>query len=167
MPDTDLAELYGVEIRALTQAVKRNRERFPADFMFQLTWPETHALRSQTVILEGAPEQKTDTRTTASQRGRHRKYRPYVFTEQGVAMLSSVLKSKRAVRVNIEIMRAFVKLRRLLASNAELGRRLDQLEARVGRHDQEFAAVVQAIRQLMEPPPGPKRKPIGFASENE
>ena len=75
--------------------------------------------------------------------------------------------SKRAVRVNIEIMRAFVRLRRLLASNAELGRRLDQLEARIGRHDQEFAAVVQAIRQLMEPPPGPRRQPIGFASETE
>ncbi len=146
MLDTDLAELYEVETKVLNQAVKRNLDRFPADFCFQLTANEADALdrlRSQIVTLK---------------RGEHRKYLPYVFTEQGVAMLSSVLHSPRAVQVNIEIMRAFVRLRRMLASNAGLARKLAALEK---KYDAQFKIVFDAIRQLMSPPE-PKRREIGF-----
>ncbi len=148
----DLAVLYGVETRALVQAVKRNRDRFPADFMFQLTPAEWADLKSQFVI---------------SSWGGARRGRPYAFSEQGVAMLSSVLKSKRAVRVNVEIMRAFVRLRRVLAANAALARRLDELERRVGQHDEQFVDVIRAIRELMEPPPAPKKGRIGFRPHDE
>jgi len=144
--DNDLARLYGVETRGLNQAVKRNAERFPEDFMFQLSPDEAEAWlrsRSQFVILK---------------RGENLKYRPYAFTEQGVAMLSSVLHSDRAVRVNIEIMRAFVQLRQMLASNAELARKLETLEK---KYDAQFKVVFDAIRQLMSPPARPKRE-IGF-----
>jgi len=115
MLDEDLAALYQVDVKALNQAVKRNCLRFPSDFMFRLTAAEARSLRSQTVTLD-------------SGRGRHRKYVPYAFTEQGVAMLSSVLRSPRAVSVNIEIMRAFVRLRRMLESHADLAKKLDELE---------------------------------------
>ena len=145
MLDRDLAELYGVETRILLQAVKRNKDRFPKDFMFQLDNKELVCLRSQIVM--------------SKQRGGRRRP-PYVFTEQGVAMLSSVLKSKRAVLVNVEIMRAFVRLRRLLSSHVDLARRLDALEA---KYDSQFKAVFDAIRQLMEPPETGKRR-IGFQS---
>jgi len=144
MVDSDLAELYGVETRVLVQAVRRNRDRFPEDFMFQLTKDEFDALRSRSVI-------------SGSGWG-GRRYPPYVFTEQGVAMLSSVLRSKRAVQVNIEIMRAFVRLRRMLASHAELARRLDALEK---KYDVQFKVVFDAIRELMAPSE-PKRRPVGF-----
>ena len=117
MLDADLARLYGVEARALNQAVKRNARRFPADFMFQLSWEEAERSRSQIVILNERGMQ-----------GRNVKYRPFAFTEQGVAMLSSVLKSERAVQVNVEIMRAFVRLRSLIGQNRELAQRLDALE---------------------------------------
>ena len=153
MLDADLAELYGVETKALNQAVRRNKERFPEDFMFQLTadeaeklsfHPGTSSLRSQIVT---------------SKKGRGgRRYLPFAFTEQGVAMLSSVLRSKRAVEVNIAIMRAFVKLREMLASNHELARRLDQMEK---KYDARFKIVFDAIRELMKPPDKPRR-PIGF-----
>jgi ORF6N domain len=145
MLDTDLAELYEVAVKLLNQAVKRNRSRFPEDFMFQLTAEEVDSLRSHFVTLKAG-------------RGRHRKYRSFAFTEQGVAMLSSVLRSKRAVQVNIEIMRAFVRLRQMLASNAELARKLDALER---KYDAQFKVVFDAIRQLMTPPEPNKRK-IGF-----
>ncbi len=148
MLSTDLAKLYQVAPRALVQAVKRNIERFPADFMFQLTDEEFAALKSQIVI---------------SSWGGLRRATPYAFTEQGVAMLSGVLRSRRAVRVNIEIMRAFVRLRKLLASNEELSRKLAALEK---KYDTQFRAVFDAIRQLMTPPE-PKRRPIGFGRENE
>ena len=149
---SDLAVLYGVETRALVQAVKRNLERFPADFAFQLTEHEVTALRSQFVILDEATNQHQG-------RGRHAKYAPYAFTEQGVAMLSSVLKSKQAVQVNVEIMRAFVRLRGLVARDQQLARRLNDLES---RYDRQFKVVFDAIRELMTPPhPAPKRK-IGF-----
>jgi hypothetical protein len=149
MLDADLANLYGVTTKALNQAVKRNVGRFPADFMFRLSARETRELnRSQTV--------------TGSQKHRDPRYPPYAFTEQGVAMLSSVLRSQRAVNVNIEIMRTFVRLRKLLAANAELAARLDELERRVGTHDEQFVQVVRAIRQLMEPPTTPARRRIGF-----
>lgn len=151
MLDVDLAALYGVPAKVLNQAVKRNLARFPADFMFQLDWVETVALRSQNVTLERAP----------SRTGRHSKYRPFAFTEQGVAMLSSVLRSKRAVQANVEIMRAFVRLRGLVAHNKELARRLDELES---KYDRQFKVVFDAIRELMSaPPPSPKRR-IGFVS---
>ena len=155
MLDAGLAALYGVEVRALNQAVRRNPDRFPADFMFQLTWEETAALRSQIVILEKAGP-------SASVRRRHARYRPYAFTEQGVAMLSSVLKSRRAVRTNVEIMRAFVRLRNMVGHNRELARRLDALES---KYDRQFKIVFDAIRELMAPPVTPKRK-IGFVSSD-
>jgi hypothetical protein len=153
--DTELAALYGVETRVLLQAVRRNRERFPEDFMLQLTAPEWAALRSQFVTLK-------------SGRGQHRKYLPYAFTEQGVAMLSSVLGSDRAIAVNIQIMRAFVRMREMLVSNKELALKLDQLEARIEKklaaHDEAIAAILSAIRELMNPPP-PKRRSIGFTAD--
>ncbi len=145
MLDADLASLYSVEAKVLNQAVKRNVERFPADFMFQLTAEEADHLRSQSV-------------TSSSWGGR--RYLPYVFTEQGVAMLSSVLRSPRAVQVNIEIMRAFVRLRQMLQQNADLARKLALLE---GKYDAQFRAVFDAIRELMKPPAKPKRR-IGFGS---
>jgi hypothetical protein len=152
--DEDLAVLYGVPTKVLLQAVKRNAGRFPEDFMFQLIAAEWAALRSQIV-------------TSTPGRG-GRRYTPYVFTEQGVAMLSSVLNSERAIAVNIEIMRAFVKLRELLSSNRELARRFSQLETRLDKklteHDQAIAAILAAIRELMNPP-APKRHGIGFTAD--
>jgi hypothetical protein len=149
MLDRDLAVLYQVTTAALNQAVRRNRERFPNDFMFQLTRSEFAQLnRSQIVI--------------GSQKHRDPRFRPYAFTEQGIAMLSSVLRSQRAIQVNIEIMRTFVELRKMLASNAELSRRLDDLES---RYDRQFKIVFDAIRQLMTPP-SHTRKQIGFHVES-
>jgi hypothetical protein len=137
--DSELAKLYGVATRALVQAVKRNIRRFPDDFMFQLTREEDETLRSQTVI---------------SKKGRGgRRYCPYAFTEQGVAMLSRVLNSDRAIEVNIAIMRAFVKLRELLGTHKDLARKLEDLERKLGQHDQKFQIAFEAIRQLMGPPP--------------
>ena len=152
MLDRDLARFYDVSTSAFNQAVKRHRERFPADFMFRLTadeardwWAEnlSKSLRSQNVILK---------------QGQHIKHRPYAFTEHGILMLSSVLKSERAIHVNIEIMRAFVKLRRMLASNTDLARKLLELES---KYDRQFKIVFDAIRQLMTPQ-APEPKPIGF-----
>jgi hypothetical protein len=147
MLSPDLAALYGVEPRALVQAVKRNRTRFPDDFMFQLAPDEWRILKSQSVI---------------SSWGGMRAL-PYAFTEQGVAMLSSVLRSPRAVQVNVEIMRAFVRLRRILAENAGLAHRLDELEM---KYDVQFKAVFDAIRSLMQPPE-PKKKRIGFVTDDD
>jgi hypothetical protein len=144
MLDADLAALYRVDVKALNQAVKRNRARFPADFMFRLTAQEGESLRSQIV-------------TSKAGRG-GRRTAPYAFTEQGVAMLSSVVRSARAISVNIEIMRAFVKLRRILDSHSQLAKRLDELEA---KYDDQFTVVFQAIRELMAPPAA-IRKSIGF-----
>jgi len=155
--DSDLARLYGVETRALVQAVKRNMDRFPPDSMFQLTREEIADLRSQTVI--------------SSWGGR--RYPPYMFTEQGVAMLSSVLKSPQAITVNIEIMRIFVRLRDTLESNKELAAKLEELERKTEllalKHDTlaqntraQLKQVFDAIRELMTPPEPPKKRPIGF-----
>ncbi len=144
MLDSDLAELYGVETRVLVQAVQRNGDRFPDDFMFRLTKEEFAGLTSQIVM--------------SNPGSGGRRSLPYAFTEQGVAMLSSVLRSKQAVQVNIEIMRAFVRLRQMLASQAVLARRLDKLEK---KYDAQFKSVFDAIRQLMAPSE-PKRHPIGF-----
>ena len=151
MLDETLAALYEVEVKVLNQAVKRNSERFPAVFMFQLTAEEAALLRSQFV--------------TSKPEGRGgRQYLPYAFTEQGVAMLSSVLPSEGAIHVNIEIMRAFVRLRQMLASNAELARKLEALER---KYDAQFKVVFDAIRELMTPPVPRKKRPIGFAPWEE
>jgi hypothetical protein len=146
--DSDLAALYQVETKALTRAVRRNAERFPGDFMFQLAAEESGALRSQFGALETG-------------RGKHRKYAPYVFTEQGVAMLSSVLNSQRAVQVNIEIMRAFVRLRETVSTHKDLARQLIALES---RYDRQFKVVFDAIRGLMKEPES-KRRGIGFTAK--
>jgi hypothetical protein len=151
MLDEDLAELYGVETKRLVEQVKRNLERFPADFMFQLDRTEADSLRSQIA-------------TSNTSRG-GRRYAPYVFTEQGVAMLSSVLRSKRAIAVNIEIMRTFVELRRAAISYTALQQRLDDLEremtGRLDAHDEQLGQIFEALHQLMTPPVRP-RKPVGF-----
>ena len=146
MLDTDLTELYGVETRALKQAVRRNKKRFPDDFMFELSKEENRSLRSQNVILE---------------RGKYSKYLPFAFTEQGVAMLSSVLNSERAIGVNIEIMRAFVRVREMLGAHRELAAKLMELETRIQDHDEQIQTIFEAIRQLMTPPEKPKKR-IGF-----
>ncbi len=132
----DLAKLYGVETRLLNQAVKRNIKRFPSDFMFQLTKEEFAVLRSQIVIFEKG-------------KGKYPKYLPYMFTEQGISMLSTVLKSERAIQVNIEIMRAFVRLRKIFSSNAQLASKLKSLEK---KYDEQFRFVFEAIYKLMETP---------------
>ena len=146
MLDSDLAALYGVETKALNQAVRRNIKRFPEDFMFELSREENDSLRSQIVTLK-------------SGRGQHRKYLPYAFTEQGVAMLSSVLNSDQAIEVNILIMRAFVKLREMISTHKDLARKLEQLEK---KYDSQFKLVFDVIRQLMAPPEPKKKRPIGF-----
>ena len=151
MLDRDLAELYGVPTKRLNEQIRRNPKRFPADFMFRLTREEAGSLRSQIATLDNG-------------RGKHRKYLPFVFAEQGVAMLSSVLNSERAILVNVEIMRAFVRLRRLLASNKELAAKLAELERKVAGLGSQVGGIFEAIRQLMNPPEPkvvPPRK-IGF-----
>ena len=153
MLDEDLAELYGVTAKRLNEQVKRNRDRFPKDFMFQLNPGESRNLRSQFAT----SSLRSQSVTLPDHGGR--RYLPYVFTEQGVAMLSSVLHSKRAVKVNIEIMRAFVKLRQLLASHASLARKLNELEQ---KYDKQFRVVFEAIRNLMAPAEEPEKELIGF-----
>jgi hypothetical protein len=151
--DSDLAELYGVRVSALNQAVKRNASRFPEDFFFRLNAHEADALKSQSV-------------TSNPARGGRRRSTPAAFTEQGVAMLSSVLRSPRAVQVNIEIMRTFVRLRRLLATNEELRRKIHELERDT---DDRFRVIFDAMRELMgdgaEPESSPKKPRIGFRAE--
>lgn len=144
MLDSDLAQLYGVTVGRLNEAVKRNEDRFPSDFMFQLTKPEFEHLKSQIAI--------------SSSTWGGRRHAPYAFTEQGVAMLSSVLRSKRAIEVNIAIMRTFVRLREMIASNKGLARRLNELEK---KYDGQFRVVFEAIRGLMAEP-APKSRHIGF-----
>jgi phage regulator Rha-like protein len=151
MLDSELAGLYGVELRALIQAVKRNLRRFPDDFMFQLTLEEYRSLRSQIVILNNRG------------RGRHRKYIPYVFTEQGVAMLSGLLHSSRAIETNIAIMRAFVRMREMLAENQVLSEKLKELENKLIAHDYQIEDILTAIRNLMREPKKHKPK-IGYLS---
>jgi hypothetical protein len=148
MLDSDLAVLYGVTTGALNRAVDRNKDRFPADFMFELSAQEYENLKSRFGI-------------SSSHGGR--RSRPHAFTEQGVAMLSSVLKSKRAVQVNVEIMRTFVRLRQMLATHADLARKLVELEK---KYDHNFKVVFDALRELMMPPPDKKRRPIGYHGES-
>ncbi|MDD5173304.1 MAG: ORF6N domain-containing protein [Candidatus Omnitrophica bacterium] len=150
MLSTHLADLYDVEAKVLIQAVKRNMDRFPKDFIFQLTEDEYKILKSQFVT---------------SSWGGIRRANPYAFTEQGVAMLSSVLNSKRAVQVNIAIMRAFVRLRDVLSNRKELTYKLKELESKIEKHDADIQTIFEAIRQLMAPPPEKPRRMIGFKQE--
>ena len=154
-----LAELYGVEPRVLIQAVKRNLERFPGDFMFQLAPQEVALLRSQIVTLKNSGQRRSRSQFVILKQGKNIKYPPYAFTEQGVAMLSSVLHSKRAIRMNVEIMRTFVRLRQLLASHADLAAKLEEMEK---KYDVQFKIVFDAIRHLVSPPSATPRKQIGF-----
>ncbi|OIN97129.1 DNA-binding protein [Candidatus Desantisbacteria bacterium CG1_02_38_46] len=147
MLDSDLAQLYGVTTKRLNEQVRRNIKRFPDDFMFQLTKKEYDSLRSHFA--------------TSKERRGGRRYLPYSFTEQGVAMLSSVLNSERAIQVNIAIMRVFVKIRKILSTHKELAYKLSQLERKIEKHDEEIQAIFEAIRQLMIPPEKSKRQ-IGF-----
>lgn len=153
MLDTDLAELYQVETKALKRAVRRNRDRFPDDFMLELSLAEATALRRQFGTLEKG-------------RGRYAKYEPYAFTEHGVAMLSSVLKSKRAVHMNILIIRAFVKLREVLATHKDLARKMEELERRQRDHSTKINAVYVVVKRLIAAPAKPKR-PIGFRTDDK
>jgi hypothetical protein len=148
MLDSDLADLYGVSVKRLNEQVRRNKERFPADFAFHLTGQEVMNLKSQIA-------------TSSSAHGGRRKL-PWAFTEQGVAMLSSVLRSPTAVKVNIEIMRAFVRLRRLLATPGELVAQLQQLAETVQLHDDQIKVITDVLRMMMEPRPSVPRRPIGF-----
>jgi hypothetical protein len=148
--DRDLAVLYGVTTSNLNKAVRRNRERFPSDFMFQLKRQEANEL------------QRLRFQSGSLKHGQHVKFLPYAFSQEGVAMLSSVLNSECAVRVNIAIMRAFVKLREMMESNLELARKFAELEARVGGHDEQIAEIIEAIHQLMDPPAPESTKEIGF-----
>ena len=142
MLDSHLAELYGVSTKRLNEQVRRNAARFPSDFMFRLNAKEHDSSRSHFATLE-------------VRRGQHRKYLPYVFTEQGVAMLSSVLNSERAIQVSIAIMRAFVRLRQILATHKDLARKLQEMEK---KYNHQFSIVFEALRQLMKPPERPKRR---------
>ena len=155
--DRELAAIYGVETRTLNQAVKRNGERFPEDFMFQLTAEEVELSRSQTVILNPG-------------RGQNIKYLPYAFTEHGAIQAANILSSPRAIEMGVYVVRAFVKLRELLSSNRELARRFAQLETRLDKklteQDRAIGAILSAIRELMHPTP-PKRRPIGFTADLE
>jgi len=157
MLDSDLARLYNVETKALNRAVRRNLGRFPPDFMFRLTDEEFEELRRQS----GASALRYQIGTLKPGRGQYRKYLPYVFTEQGVAMLSSVLRSQRAIKVNVEIIRTFVWLREMAITHVDFARRLDDLES---KYDAQFKVVFDAIRKLMEPPPKRPRPRIGFGA---
>jgi len=177
--DSDLAELYGVATKVLNQAVHRNLARFPSDFMFQLSEDEMENLKPQIVTSSEAEpslrsqivtlDAETDflrSQSATLKRGQHRKYLPYAFTEQGVAMLSSVLRSSRAVEVNIAIMRTFVQLRRLMDSNQLLAEKIETLEQKYSEHDQNFTLVFDAIKQLISGDSNPRRE-MGFHTDPE
>ena len=152
--DEDLATLYGVEVKRLKEAVRRNRNRFPSDFLLELTWDEFHSLRSQFASLK---------------RGQHSKFLPFGFTEQGVAMLSSVLRSETAILVNIDIMRAFVHFRRILEVNTVLAGKIYELEKNIVSHDEKLKLIFKVIRQLMDKPKEtlPSRRKIGYNVEKD
>jgi len=158
MLDRDLAELYGVSTKALNQAVKRNISRFPDDFMYQLTRQEVAILRSQFVT------SNLKSQIVISSWG-GRRHPPYVFTEQGVAMLSSVLSSERAIQVNILIMRAFTKLREILLSHKDLAAKVETLERKYSEHDETIKAIFAAVKRLLAPPPVKRKRIIGFQVE--
>jgi hypothetical protein len=152
--DSELASLYGATTKRFNEQVRRNRKRFPADFMFELTAEESRSLRSQFATLKTG-------------RGQHRKYLPYVFTEHGAIMAATILDSPRAVEISVYVVRAFVQLREMVASKTALARKLNELDGKLKNHDEAITAILSAIRELMNPPP-PKRRGIGFtASINE
>lgn len=153
MIDTDLAELYGVETKRLKEAVRRNIVRFPEDFMFELTLAESESLRTQFATLKTG-------------RGKHAKYKPFAFTEQGVSMLSGVLKSETAVRVHIQIIRVFAKMRELLLTHKDILLQLEKIEKKLSGHDEDIKLIFQYLKQLLNPPQPPRRK-IGFKRKNE
>jgi hypothetical protein len=162
MLSRDLAALYGVSTKVFNQAVKRNASRFPPGFMFQLTWEEAQALRSQTVTLD---EAGLRSQIATLKRGKHHKYRPYAFTEHGAVMAATILNSPRAVDVSVFVVRAFVRLSRVAADQRQFALKLAEIEAKLSVHDQSLKAVFDALRQLMQPPPAPKRRRIGFATD--
>lgn len=170
MLDTDLAGLYGVTTKALNQAVKRNAERFPEDFAFQLTPAEAESLRSQfaTSNLQVTdPKRDLSNRSqivTGSQKHRDPRFLPWVFTEHGALMAANLLRSERAVQMSVHVVRAFVRLRKMVAANKELAKKLDELERRVSHHDEAITSIVKAIRELATPPEPKPRRRIGFIS---
>jgi hypothetical protein len=150
MLDRDLAALYEVDVKVLNQAVKRNIQRFPEDFMFQLTWKELEQLRFQIETLDKSDSLRSQIVTLKSGRGQHSKYTPYVFTEQGVAMLSGIINSDKAIAMNIAIMRAFVEIRRILVEENDLRTQLKQIKERLGEHDAQLNAIYDAIENLLD-----------------
>ena len=151
--DSDLAAFYGVPTKRFNEQVRRNRERFPSDFVFQLSDKEWQSLRSQIATLEPG-------------RGRHRKYLPYAFTEHGAIMAATILNSPRATEISVFVVRAFLRLRQLVAANEQLAKRLAQLEKKLGTHDQAIADLVSAIRRLMTPAEPVKKRSIGFVQDS-
>lgn len=164
MLDSDLAELYGVTTKRFNEQVKRNADRFPADFMFQLTEEEGKSLRSQIATLNPDESLRPQLAALKAGRGQHRKYLPYVFTEHGAIMAASVLNSPRAVEMSVFVVRAFVQLRELLSTHRELAKQLDKLERKLATHDQAIAGLIDAIRQLTSLP-AKKSRPIGFTAD--
>jgi hypothetical protein len=158
----DLAALYGVSTRAFNQAVKRNADRFPPDFMFQLTWEEAQALRSQFVTLNGAGSRS---QSATPKRGRHLKYLPYAFSEHGAVMAATIRNSPRAVEVSVFVVRAFVRLSRVAADQRRFALKLAEIEAKLTTHDRSFQVVFATIKQPMQPPE-PKKKRIGFITDD-
>ncbi len=159
MLDRDLADLYGVLAKVLNQAVKRNMMRFPDDFMFQLTKDEAENWKSQIVT---SKSNALRSQIVTLKRGQHLKYRPYAFTEQGIAMLSSVLKSKRAVQANIQIMRTFVKIKEMITNNEMLRQKIEELERKYQKHDAQFKVIFEAIREVLEKPHKQSKREVGF-----
>ena len=159
----DLASLYGVSTRRLNEQVKRNTSRFPPDFMFQLTWEEAQALRSQTVTLD---EAGLRSQFATLKRGKHYKYRPYAFTEHGAVMAATILSTPRAVEVSVFVVRAFVRLSRVAADQRRFALKLAEIEAKLTTHDRSFQVVFATIKQLMLPPE-PKKKRIGFVTDDD
>jgi len=153
MLDNDLAELYGVETRRLKEAVRRNISRFPSDFMFELEIEELNSSRSQFATLK-------------IRKGQNTKYRPFAFTEQGVAMLSSVLNSDTAIAVNIQIIRVFTRMRQMLLTHKDILLQLEKIEKKLTGHDTDIALIFQYLKQLLNPP-NPPREQIGFRTKNE
>jgi hypothetical protein len=164
MFDFDLASLYGVETRALNQAVKRNTSRFPGDFMFRLSEKEWEFLRSQIVISSG--ENNSSQNVMSSKKHRGVVYLPYVFTEQGVSMLSGVLNSEIAIRVHIQIIRVFAKMRELLLTHKDILLQIEKIEKKLTGHDEDIQLIFQYLKQLLNPPQ-PHRRKIGFRRKNE
>ena len=162
--DRDLAWLYGVPTKRLNEQVKRNKDRFPEDFMFQLTWEEAKALRSQIATLNGGDAERPGSQNATLKRGANIKYRPYTFTEHGAIMAANVLNSPKAVQASVFVVRAFVQLRQMLSTHKDLARKIDELDRKVQTHDTAIIELVRAIKALMQPPEAPKGR-IGFRAQ--